>query len=244
MSYDFLTENMIQKNLLPVLHAGINTVTNSLTISIQNSFTYKELILNFIYIIGLFTKIKSKINPKVDVSLAEKDIKYRATSYNKKQLLKILLDTDPRLFSGRKIGKALRPYSGLAQKQEQRVVPITKDEYEIIKKVTPESVINLKNQTYPDQRLYLYCPYNQTKYVNFHSIPGQLCIVRCTTKLSNKSQVLYCTNQLDALGVQQVNYKYENQSLTLYNALITKGRKCKVPSEMEHSFGNYILVKL
>ena len=68
--------------------------------------------------------------------------------------------------------------------------------------------------------------------------------MRCTSKSSNKTQYEYCTNELNADNRVIITNKYENQTITLYNALISKGRKCKLPEELKNILSNYILIKL
>lgn len=241
---DFVTDNVIQRSLLPTCHAGINITTGFVAVSSLYAGSYEESLYHYSMIIGLFSKLQGSIESTVikeEQSL--KAIKKRAISINKKRLLKILYATDPVLFGERKVGRGSRPYSGLAQKSEQRVVPITKAEYEIVRKEAPESTVELQNQTFKAQRLYLLCPYEKTRFVNFHSIPNQVCIPRCTAKLSNKSQLNFCIKSLDARGIEVVK-TVENQSITLYNPIITRGRKCKLPLELSNIFPSYICVKL
>ena len=246
LNKDFLTENVVQKSVLPTCHAGINVSNDVITVSSIDATSYDESMYHYAMILGIFSQLKSfdKSSKAVEEGATFKQIQKRAMSINKKQLLKVLYSTDPTLFGERKIGASKkRPYSGLAQKVDQRVVPITADEYAIVKKERPESVADIQNQTFKAQRLYLFCPYNKTPYVNFHSILNQICIPRCTTKLSNKSQLSYCINGLDARDIE-VGNGAENQSITLYNPIITRGRKCKLPNELNAIFPNYICVKL
>lgn len=241
---DFLTENLIQRSYLPTCHAGINLTTNFVSVSSIHAGSYEESLYHYSMIIGIFS-ILNKVGSESTVKEANtyKDIQKRAMKINKKQLLKILYSTDPMLFGERNVGNSKRPYSGLAQKSEQRVVPITSSEYAIIKKESPQSVADIQNQTFKSQRLYLYCPYKNTNVVNFHSIPNQLCIPRCTAKLSNKSQLNFCIKSLDVRGIE-LTQGAENQSITLYNPIISRGRKCKLPLELNNIFPNYICIKL
>jgi len=242
---DFLTENIIQKNLLPIAHVGLNTERKTAFITISNAFNYRNLMFNFYYILYGFDKLDKKFKDTSDLNtLTFENIRKRSLKYEKKTLLKVLLMTDPRLFGSRNVKGTIRPYSGLSQQQNQRVIPLTYEEYNIVKAKAPNTIINVQNQTYPDQRLYLYCPWTDTKFINFHSFPGQLCTVKCTTKASNKSQINYCVNQLGVSDMIFVDYKYENQTITLYNPLLSVGRKCKVPSEIMTTFFDYILLKL
>ena len=124
---DFITDNVIQRSLLPTCHAGINITTNFIAVSSMYAGSYEESLYHYSMILGIFSKLQGNTESTVikeEQSL--KAIRKRATAINKKRLLKILYSTDPVLFGERKVGRGSRPYSGLAQKSEQRVVPITK----------------------------------------------------------------------------------------------------------------------
>ena len=245
LNREFLTDNIMQKDFLPTCHAGINISNDVITVSSINATSYEESIYHYIMILGIFTRLKAfdKTLSAIEEGATFKQIQKRTTSINKKQLLKVLYSTDPVMFGERHIGNSKRPYSGLAQKSEQRVVPITASEYEIVKKQQPHSVANVQNQTFKAQRLYLFCPYPKMQYLNFHAIPNQVCIPRCTTKLSNKSQIAYCVNSLDVKDLI-IEKGSENQSITLYNPIISRGRKCKLPNELNTIFPTYICLKL
>lgn len=241
--HEFLTSNILYKDMFPVVHVGMNG-TNDLTISITNSNTLFEAMFMYAYVIGSFKKILQyegtiESAGKLDIEVIRKN----AMKYNK-NLLKILMKIDPALFGTRKIGKNVRSFSGLCQKAKQRVVPITVTEYDYLKNIVPDSVTNLRNQTFPEQRLYLFCPYKKYSFLNFHHFPNQLCIVRCTTKPSNKTQYNYCVNSLGAEYQSNIQNKYENQTITLYNPLITRGRKCRLPEELKFVLVDYVLLKL
>lgn len=242
--HEFLTSNILFKDMFPIVHVGLNGPTD-LTISITNGSSFYEICYMFAFIIGSFKKIS--VHSDVDLVKSSKleleTLRKNAMKYNK-NLLKILTKIDPALFGSRKVGKNVRSFSGLCQKPKQRAVPITVDEYEYLKTVVPDSVTNLRNQTFPEQRLYLFCPYKKYGFLNYHHFPNQLCIVRCTTKPSNKTQYNYCVNALGAEHSSIIQNKYENQTITLYNPLITKGRKCRLPEELKFILVDYILLKL
>lgn len=242
--HDFITSNIIYKDLLPTIHVGLNG-PNDLTLTISNAFSYNELLYSFCYISSSFSKLSKQSSTSLIKSseLNIESIRKNSNKYGKK-LLKILEKMDPRLFGPRKIGKGYRSFSGLCQKSKQRAVPITAEEYEYLRTIVPESVVNLKNQTYPDQRIYLFCPYKKFGFLNYHVFPNQLCIVRCTTKPSNKTQYNYCAESLGAEFATNIQNKYENKTITLYNPLITKGRKCRLPEELKMILVDYILLKL
>lgn len=248
--HEFLTTNILYKDFLPNIHVGMNTDTDS-NITISNAFNYENLVYLFYYILTSFSKLNKniivsstgKVETPTNQNMSIDGIRAKCAKYGK-NLLKILEKTDPRLFGPRFIGKTPRSFSGLCQKHKQRAVPITKEEYEFLHDKVPNSVVNIRNQTYQDQRIFLFCPYKKYPFLNYHVFPNQLCIIRCTTKSSNKTQYNYCANALDAEHVIDIQNKYENQTITLYNPLITKGRKCRLPDELKDTLVNFILLKV
>ena len=247
--HEFITVPIAYKELLPSVHVGINNDKGDLTF--KNITSYECVLFILGLVVGSFKKLKlsdtSAISSSTSISLSEKmdikEIRKNSMKYGK-NLLKVLEKIDPHLFGPRKINRGVRSFSGLCQKQKQRVVPITKEEYEYLHKIVPMSVANLANQTYEQQRVYLFCPYEKYPFLNYHSFPHQLCIVRCTTKSSNRTQYNFCANSLGAEHINEINNRYENQTITLYNPLITKGRKCKLPEEFGSILVNFVLIKL
>ena len=247
--HEFITIPIVYKELLPSVHVGMNDSGGILTFKDVNS--YDELLFTLGFVIGSFNKLGSlDMNNSEALAAIEKsskldieEIRKKATKYGK-NLLKLLEKIDPKLFGPRKIGKGIRSFSGLCQKQKQRVVPITKEEYDYLHEIVPNSVVSLVNQTYDHQRVYLFCPFKKYPFLNYHSFPHQICIVRCTTKSSNKTQYNFCATDLGAEHIADINNKYENQTITLYNPLITKGRRCKLPDEFKMILVNFVLIKL
>ena len=248
--HEFLTLPIAYKELLPNVHVGLTDTGGVLTFKNINSIN--ELMFTIGFVIGNFKKLDmndsgnsskalTAINENTELDIEA--IRKKSSKFGK-NLLKILEKMDPRLFGPRKINKGVRSFSGLCQKQKQRVVPITQDEYEYLREIVPASVANLQNQSYPDQRIYLFCPFKKYPFLNYHTFPHQLCIVRCTTKSSNKTQYMFCSKSLGAEHVAEINNRYENQTITLYNPLITKGRKCKLPDEWKMILVNYVVIKL
>lgn len=178
---------------------------------------------------------------KIDVAA----IRANGAKYGKR-LLKILTKMDPVLFGPRYVGKKQRSYSGLCQKKKQRPIPITENEYNELMKIPElkQSITRIQNQTFSDQKICLFCADKTFNFLNYHHFPNQKCIVRCTSKSSNKTQYEYCTNELNTDNKVVITNKYENQTITLYNVLISKGRKCKLPEELKNILSNYILIKL
>ena len=253
--HEFITTPITYKELMPGIHVGTGDTGGNLTFKGINS--YGELLFTLGLVIGSFKKLEandttishSQAIKAIDSNGSDTEkldieaIRKKATKYGK-NLLKLLEKIDPRLFGPRKIGKGIRSFSGLCQKHKQRVVPITKEEYEYLHKIVPDSVANLANQSYEHQRVYLFCPYKKYPFLNYHTFPRQLCIVRCTTKSSNKTQYNFCAKDLGAEHIADINNKYENQTITLYNPLITKGRRCKLPEEFKMILVNFVLIKL
>ena len=252
--HDTLTQAIIWKEISPTFHIGIPDEKNGI-LTFKDANNFEELLFNIGMIIGRFKKLDHnsnngqptneilKTSAESNSSLNVDVIRKNCSKYGK-NLLKILEKMDPRLFGPRKVGKNSRSFSGLCQKQQQRVVPITREEYDYLHKIVPDSVANLQNQSYNDQRVYLFCPFKKYPFLNYHVFPHQLCIVRCTTKPSNKTQYNFCAQSLGAEHTSNIQNRYENQTVTLYNPLITKGRKCKLPDEFKMILIDCVLLKL
>jgi hypothetical protein len=237
-SHSVITQQILYKDFLPTLHCGFNGATD-VNVSILNAFSIEDCMFAYKLVLGIFNKYELH---QMEKSLNIESIRKNAMGYGKK-LLKVLEQVDPELFGQRVIGHTKRTFSGLCQKTQQRVVPITIEEYEYLKKQVSQSVISIQNQTYPDQRLYLFCPYKSFSFLNFHWFPNQKCIIRCTSKSSNKQQYNLCSKALNADNIIIEN-KYENQSITMYNPIISKGRRCLLPDELQFVILKYILIKL
>ncbi len=243
--HEYLTSTILYNDMFPQIHVGLNSNDNSeATFSFINASSMGEMMYMFALLFGLFKK--ATVSEMIKLKSGELSLEaIRKNSMgHTKALLKTLTKIDPVLFGPRVIKGKPRSFSGLCQKHKQRVVPVTRDEYEFLKGVVPDAVVNIQNQTYPDSRLYLFCPYKQYGFLNYHRFNDQMCIIRCTTKPSNKQQYNFCAESLDAKNSAEFKNKYENQTITLYNPLITKGRKCQVPDELRHVLVQYILQKL
>jgi hypothetical protein len=256
MSFDAWTqENLIQfmvnhetptvailiKDALPTIHVGMTGEGG--IISITNATTLHDTIIMYSIVLGLIKHVTKKHNFVKQSEQSIDNIRNVGKKY-KKNLLKILTQLDPTLFGTRMIKKSKRAYSVLCQKHKQRPVPITEAEYNLIKKDLPMSIANIKNQTYNNQRVFLFCPWEKYPFMNYHRFQNQLCIIRCTTKPSNKTQYSYCINELGVDKIVNISNKYENQTITLYNPLLTKGRKCKLPEELKYIILQHNLLKL
>jgi hypothetical protein len=238
--HDMLTLQIIQKYILPVVHVGISY--DSLSVNVSNAASFDELVYNLLYVISNF-KLTTKNAIKKNEPVTVESILAKARSHGKKYL-KTLTKADSTFFGPRIIKNTKRSYSGLTQRQDQRVVMITEAEYEILREKIPESVANIKNLTFPNQRLCLVCPFKRHPFLNFHIMHNQPCIARCTTKSSNKTQYDYCARTLDVLHKIDIQNKFENQTVVLYNPLITRNRRCRLPNEIAVGLENYVLLKL
>lgn len=240
--YDVITKSIIQKSILPTNHISESS-DEIVVFSFDNCSTFNSLINNFLYLLPLF-KYKQKKEDKKDIKLNVKNLRKKYSNIPDKELLNKLLSIDPITFGSREKNNKKKPYSGLAQKKEQRVVPISLEEYEYLNNELPESVINIKNQHNPEQRLCLFCPFKEFSTINFHYMNGQLCVPKCTTKSSNKSQYLFCSKQLDNLNLIKFENRFENKTIIHYNPLLTPGRKCKPPPEFNNVLIDYVLYKI
>lgn len=237
---DTITENTFISKLCPEVHAHISPL-GELSINCIRFNSIAELVFSLGLILPL-VKYKNIVT-EIDGDDEVERITKRCRSIPTKKNLKQLIAQDPELFATRKLNKDSRSYSALCQKKEQRPSIITAKEYEILREHKPNSVVNLQNQTYPDQRIYLYCPYEKFEVLNYHHFVNQLCIIRCTTKTSNPTQYKYCSESLDAANTAAFQTKTENQSIVYYNEYITQGRRCYLPNEIKHILINFVLYK-
>lgn len=249
-AHEFLTTGIIFKDIFPAAHCILNEESGELTVTLSRMCSIENLMFMATMIAGAVAKPISNVDGDTDFLNQDAPVKLEsirkmAAKYDKK-LLKLLTRIDPTLFGPRYIGTKNRSYSGLCQKKEQRPIPLTEHEYNELRKNPElhESLAKVQNQTYPDQSLCLFCADKVYKFLNYHHFPNQKCIVRCTSKGSNKTQYEYCSKDLGAENPVKIQNRYENQTITLYNALITKGRKCRVPEEIKDVLTNYILAKL
>lgn len=240
MIHDVITDTIAYHDMFPTFHIGMPSpgMTN---ITFSDLSSLSELVFITSYVLGSF---KTLGDVEIHSEVGSVESIRKKTKLLGKGLLNILKEQDPTLFGERIVKGKKRQYSGLCQKREQRVVPISVDEYNVIVNKFPTSVANLRNQTYRDRRLYLFCPFEECPFLNYHHFTGQMCIPRCTTKSSNKSQYEHCTMTLEAENAAVIQNRYENQTITLYNPLISKGRKCRLPDELKLMFPEYILQKM
>lgn len=240
--HEYLTDNITTRYIFPTIHisSGSNSTVHINFLNMNTDFDVK---FNLFYIMMSFDNTSTKNIVDTSTQLTEESIRKKSLSYGK-NLLKKLIALDPILFGKRKLGNKTINYSGLCQKYKQRVVPIVEEEYNILVKSVPDSVVKLKNQTYENTYLYLFCPYKEFSFINYRNYNNQKCLVKCTKKLSSSHQYNYCIDQLSAEKESSTyTYKYENQTITNYNPIIAYGRKCFLPYELSNLI-NYMLIKL
>lgn len=237
-----------------IMFDGMRGEPGSLRFTMTKVHSFHEMSMLTMAILGLCPhySVDTDSNIVLHEGMSLENIITASQSHDSKRsakaLLKQLIMIDPILFGNRDVvGGISRPYSSLCQKHKQRPVPITEEEYDFIRNEgsMETSIANLKNQTYPTQRIYLLCPYKMYPFMNFHVLRNnQPCIVRCTTKNTNKSQYDFCTTQLGTIGARTIVNRYENQSITKFNPLINPGRLCKLPDELLPLFTNVVLKKI
>ena len=244
------TDTTVRSDVLSHSHVQILDDDNAV-IYFTKIYSIDDLIMNSMLFLSMFG-LNSSTNDDDENNLSnlppEKQIEKIRKKYQKiptKKGIKKLNEIDPILFGTRVINdNEIRPYSALAQKKEQRVVSITKSEYDIIHETQPEYVINIKNQSQSSQRLYLFCPWEKFPYLNFHHYHNQLCIPKCTTAITKKTQYLYCNNQLEAKGYRTDFTGDSSKMIVYYSPLLLPGRKCFPPDELSVVCENYLFLKL
>ena len=247
--HNMVTNITIKADVLSHAHLQASD-DSSVVCYISKCFSDDDLLMNSILLLPIF-EISKQVKQSADDYdnlPPEEKLKIIKNKYQKiptKKAIKKLIEVDPILFGNRKINeKDFRPYSALAQKKEQRVVSITKKEYDEIYKINPEFVANIKNQSQGNQRLYLFCPFDKFEYLNFHHYHNQLCIPKCTTAITKRSQYMYCNNQLGAKDVADSSESDVSKMIVYYSPLLLAGRRCKPPDELFMLCENYNLLKL
>ena len=240
ITHQAVGEPGMKKSALPNIICS-NYIEDEIVINIGNANSFDCALVNTLML--LMTLPINDNKSEKSKELTTEAIAKRCMSIPPKALLKMLEDVDHRTFGPRYVKGKIRPYSGLSQKANQRVVPISLQEYEIVKKDRPESVANIENQT-TGARLCLFCPHKLAPYINFHYSPGEICIPKCTLKQSNRQQYALCAEQLNFEDRIEFDTTYENQTIVLYNPLISPGRKCRPPEEFTTLLSGYVLIKV
>ena len=248
--HSLVTDSTLKNDIMSHVHLQAQS-DETLICYISKCYKDDDLILNASLVLPVFDYDFNKTdedNDEFDKLPIEQKVKKIREKYKKlptKKAIKKLNESDPVLFDNRYINeKEKRPYSALAQKKEQRVVVITKKEYDAIVEINKEYVSDIRNQTQGSQRLYLFCPFETFPFINFHHYRDQLCIPKCTTNITKRNQFTFCNNQLDAKNVTITETGDLSKMIIYYSPLLVPGRKCKPPEELGQVCENYILLKL
>ncbi len=227
-----LTPSIVYNMLLPELK--FDDADNAINIFANkfSSIAELEFALHFSFpIYSLEAHLKDIPEDPVEATLM------RLRNISIKQNLKILMNNDPILFGPRKVpGGDTKAYSALVQQKNQRPSIISKEDYQEIAKKYPMSVVDIKNLSNTKQRVYLVCPYEESRCINFHAFEEQPCIVRCTTKNSNIHQLEECAKSLGAFdgGRFKVDKnQFKSHSIIKYTPSLTPDRKCLMPGKFE-----------
>lgn len=242
-----LTDSTMNTNMMCRSHLH-NMGENMLMYYITKCNSMDDVKMNVLMMLPIF-HIKNNNVSKIDINTLPKEeqiriIKNKYKSIPDKKNIKKLREIDPLLFGNRFVNNTdQRPYSALAQKKEQRVVPITKNEFELINSVYPESVANLRNQSQSEQRLYLLCPFDNFSKINYHHYHNQLCIPKCVSEITKQTQYSFCSEQLDCQNSKQIFEGNNSKMIVYYSPLLLPGRKCYPPDELSMICENYIMTK-
>ena len=230
---------MTKINIIPEIHFTFSG--SNLTIFCNKFYSLDELKFELSFILPLIDY--GNIAKEMDENVSPVDvILIRLRSIPVKQNLKQLIAADPELFGPRKVSRNYRAYSALCQNKEQRPSIITNKEYEILKESIPNSVIKLRNQTFPDQYINIACPYEKFPILNFHHFNNQKCIVRCTTKQTNPGQYNNCASELGANILQTSHLTYQSNNIIKYNDNLPLSRYCFLPQELQEIFSDYVCI--
>ena len=247
--HNIVTDTTIKVDVLT--HGHLQAIDNeTIVFYLSKCYSKEDILMNCVLLIPIFGINKKNAISKEDYNKLsplekEKEIRKKYKAIPTKKGIKRLMEIDPVLFGTRLINEQEnRPYSALAQKREQRVVAINKEEYNILYNINPEYVIDIKNQSQGSQRLYLFCPFETFKYLNFHHYHNQLCIPKCTTAITKRTQYMYCTNQLDGKNIKDTFTGDSSKMVVYYSPLLLSGRKCYPPEELSIICENYLLYKL
>ena len=239
-AYKVLNENMTKINIIPEIHFTFSGP--NLTIFCNKFYSISELKFELSFILPLIDYMNiSEDNNNANLTPTEVILK-RLRSIPVKQNLKQLIAIDPELFGPRKVSKNYRAYSALCQNKEQRPSIITDKEYDILSQTMKESVIRLRNQTFPEQYLNIACPYEKFPVLNFHHFNNQKCIVRCTTKQTNPGQYNNCASELGADVISTTKLNHQSNNIIKYNDNLPKNRYCFLPQELQEVFPDYICI--
>lgn len=238
-----ITTTTLMSNFYPTVQ--INQQQSGISIMVSDSINFNNTILIYELLIRKITAKQEKVYSN---KLTKENIIERILNIENKTKIKILKELDPVTFGNRYIknnkgGGELRDYSQLVQNNEQRPFPLTKDEYEILRKTMKDSVLNIENQT-THERLYLVCPFKELNVINYHHFDKQKCIVKCTTKFNNPNQFNFCDSALNGMNNEKTTEnKFSSNTVVSFNPIIDTGRKCLLPDELYNIFPTQVLLK-
>lgn len=231
-----LTQQLIAKKSYPELYITKND--DGVLLYLINATCDMDIKFNFGYVLSV---IKNTSLREIPMDNTPESIRERYKALGDKEVLRKHMEIDPELFGKRIVNGGPKPFSSLIQKSEQRPRIITSYEYQILRDVYPHSVVELDNQTRIGQRLYIYCPYEEFSYINFHEFTYQRPIPRCTTKLSNIGQFTECAKELNADIQDIIQTKAQINTINTFKTYIAPGKRTYLPPELYYVFKGYTL---
>lgn len=232
---NYLTLN---SNLRYANKLQINQADDVFYTYIDNASSYEQSCLIYLFILGILN-----LTDEVKVSNTSDDLLANLRRITGKQKLSMLKELDPITFGNRYLQSGESDYSQLVQSNDQRPCIISKAEYDHLKLRYPDRVLNLENQS-THARMYLACPYDQFPISNYHSMPGQLCVVKCTMKFTSTHQFSFCDQTLGGQGNEKaLMNKFQSNTIVIFGTAIAPGRKCLLPTELFNLFVDYVLQK-
>ena len=228
----------LNSNLRYANKLQINQADDVFYTYIDNVSSYEQSCLIYLFILGILN-----LTDETKISCSADDLLANLRRITGKQKLSMLKDLDPITFGNRYLQSGESDYSQLVQSNDQRPCIISKAEYDHLKDVYPDRVLNIENQSTHD-RMYLACPYDQFPISNFHSMPGQLCVVKCTMKFTSTHQFSFCDQTLGGLdNAKAMMNKFQSNTIVIFGTAIAPGRKCLLPTELFNLFVDYVLQK-
>lgn len=228
----------LNSNLRYANKLQINQADDVFYTYIDNVSSYEQSCLIYLFILGILN-----LTDDAKVSNASDDLLVNLRRITGKQKLSMLKELDPITFGNRYLQSGESDYSQLVQSNEQRPCILSKAEYDHLKLRYPDRVLNLENQS-THARMYLACPYDQFPISNYHSMPGQLCVVKCTMKFTSTHQFSFCDQTLGGQGNEKaLMNKFQSNTIVIFGTAIAPGRKCLLPTELFNLFVDYVLQK-
>lgn len=228
----------LNSNLRYANKLQINQADDVFYTYIDNVSSYEQSCLIYLFILGILN-----LTDDAKVSNTSDDLLVNLRRITGKQKLSMLKELDPITFGNRYLQSGESDYSQLVQSNEQRPCILSKAEYDHLKLRYPDRVLNLENQS-THARMYLACPYDQFPISNYHSMPGQLCVVKCTMKFTSTHQFSFCDQSLGGQGNEKaLMNKFQSNTIVIFGTAIATGRKCLLPTELFNLFVDYVLQK-